>query len=122
MAVKQAKKQDKPEYISREFPPATSAEEKEDQLTLLAMERVEMQIRDGTASSQILAHFLDRSSRKGRLEEDKLREEVSLVSEKTKSIKEGSNMSELFDKAIKAMRKYSGNSSEGDDDDESEDL
>ena len=37
--------------------PATTPEDREGQITAMAMDLIERQIRDGTASSQILSHF-----------------------------------------------------------------
>lgn len=101
-------KQDKkPTKITREFPPAQSLEQKEDQLALLAMERAEQQIREGTASSQVLCHYLKIGSSKERLEKEILGEQKKLIVAKTDQIESQRKVEELFSNAIAAFTRYS---------------
>lgn len=48
--------------------PATTPEARENQLIALAMDEAERKIREGTASSQLICHFLKLGSEKERLE------------------------------------------------------
>lgn len=101
------KKQEKVRVITREFPPAQSLEQKEDQIALLAMERAEQQIREGTASSQVLCHYLKIGSSKERLEKEILGEQKKLVVAKTEQIESQRKVEELMTNAIAAFTRYS---------------
>ena len=63
---------------------------------------------EGTASSQVITHYLKLGSSKERLEKEKLEEENKLLRAKTESIKSAKKQEELFEEAIRAMRHYSG--------------
>lgn len=101
------KKQDKAKPILREFPPAQSLEQKEDQLALLAMERAEQQIREGTASSQVLCHYLKIGSSKERLEKEILGEQKKLIVAKTDQIESQKRIEDLMTNALAAFTRYS---------------
>ena len=94
--------------------PALTPESRESQLISLAVDLVEQRLRDGTASSQETTHFLKLGSMKNRLEMKKLEEENKLLQARTEALKSEKKQEELFEEAIKAMRRYSGN---GDSDD-----
>jgi hypothetical protein len=100
---------------SRKMRPALSPEARENQLISLAVDLAEQQLRDGTASSQVISHFLKLGSTKEQLEREKLMEENKLLRAKTKAIEESKELKELYADALKAMRVYSG---EGGPDDE----
>lgn len=89
-------------------PPATTPEDREDQLILAAMDLAEEQILAGTASSQVLSHFLKLGSSRERLEQSRLKGEVNLVDAKVEQIASGARIEELYQKAITAMRVYGG--------------
>ena len=95
--------------------PALTPEARENQMISLAVDLAEKELREGTASSQVITHFLKLGSMRERLEREKLAEENKLLRAKTKSIEEAADMKDLYEKAIKAMQRYSGN---GDDDEE----
>ena len=52
--------------------PALTPEARENQLVSLAINLAEQQLRDGTASSQVITHYLKLGSQKERLEREKL--------------------------------------------------
>lgn len=87
---------------------ATTPEQRENQLIALAMDRAEEQLRNGTASSQVITHFLKLGSTKERQEKEKLEEEVKLLRAKTKSYESAETNKELYEEAIRAFTKYSG--------------
>ena len=87
---------------------ASTPEAREDQLVALAIDLAEQQLRDGTASAQVITHFLKLGSTREKLEKEKLGEETKLVSAKIKSIESEERTEALFAEAIKAMRHYSG--------------
>lgn len=94
--------------------PALSPEARENQLISAAIDLAEKQILDGTASSQVITHFLKLGSMREKLEREKLEEENKLLKAKTKQIESMKRIEELYADAITAMKNYSGN---GDPDD-----
>lgn len=88
--------------------PALTPEARENQLIALAMNVAEQQMLDGTASPQLIAHFLKAGSTKGRFEVEKLRRENELLEAKTESIKSAQRTEELYSEALAAMRSYGG--------------
>ena len=100
---------------SRQMRPALSPEARENQLISLAVDLAEQQLRDGTASSQIIAHYLKQSTAKTQLELERLRYENEMIQAKTENLKAIKNQEELLEKALKAFRGYSG---QGDPEDE----
>lgn len=88
--------------------PALTPEARENQLISLATDLAEKQLREGTASSQVISHYLKLGSTRERLERERLEEENKLLRAKTKAIESAEDMKDLYDKAIKAMRGYAG--------------
>lgn len=88
--------------------PALSPEAREQQMISYAIDLAEQQLRDGTASSQVITHYLKLGSTKAVLENEKLREENKLLRAKTEAIENAKNYNELVEKAIKAMQNYQG--------------
>lgn len=88
--------------------PALSPEARENQLINLAVDLAEQQLREGTASSQVITHFLKLGTSRAELEKEKLRLENEKTKAQTKSIESGEEMKDLYEKAIKAMRNYAG--------------
>lgn len=95
--------------------PAFNPESRENQLISLAVDLAEQQLRDGTASSQVITHYLKLGSPKERLEREKLMEENKLLRAKAKALEDSKEIKELYMDALKAMRRYSGH---GDSDEE----
>lgn len=88
--------------------PAVSVEARENQMGSLAMDLAEQQLRDGTASSQVITHFLKLMSTKEKLEKDRLIEENKLLKAKTEAIEAQKESKQLYENAIKAFKRYSG--------------
>lgn len=101
---------------SRKMRPALTPEARENQLISLATDLAEQQLRDGTASSQVITHYLKMGSYKEKLEREKLQEENKLLKAKTEAIETSKESKALYEEAIKAMRRYSGNGGDEDDD------
>ena len=74
----------------------------------LAVDLAEKQLREGTASSQVITHFLKRASMKEKIEQEILEEQKKLVIAKTESIQSAKRVEELYISALNAMRSYSG--------------
>ena len=93
---------------SRKGRPALTPEARENQMISLAIDCAEQQLRDGTASSQVITHYLKLGSTKERLEKEKLERENELLRARTESLQSMKHIEELYTNALKAMRKYSG--------------
>lgn len=87
---------------------AKTVEARENQLIALAIDEAEKRIRDGTASSQLLSHFLRLGTTRERLEKTKLERETELLTAKTESIKSAARVEELYENAMKALGIYQG--------------
>ena len=98
----------------RKVRPALTPEARENQLISAAVDLAEKQLLEGTASSQVITHYLKLGSTRERLEREKLAEENKLLRAKTKAIEEAADMKELYKNAIKAMQRYSGHGGEED--------
>lgn len=92
----------------RRRPPATTIEARENQLIALAVDLAEKQLSDGTASSQVITHYLKLGSTKERLEKEILEKQKDLLQAKTESIHSAKKVEELYKNALDAMRSYSG--------------
>jgi len=93
----------------RKRPPATTPEGRENQMIALAIDCAEEQMRNGTASSQVIVHYLKLGAIRHRLENDILVEQNKLVKAKTDSIQSAKRVEELYTQALEAMQVYSGN-------------
>ena len=96
----------------RRRPPLTP-EARDSQCISLAYDAAQKQLEEGTASSQVITHFLKLGTAKAELEREKLARENELLKAKTDSIQSAQRVEELYAEAIKAMQRYSGR---GDDD------
>lgn len=101
---------------SKTIRPALTPEGRENQMISLAVDLAEKQLIEGTASSQVITHYLKLGSTKERLEKEKLEEENKLLKARTEALQSAKRVEELYADAIAAMKRYSGNS-RGDEDD-----
>jgi hypothetical protein len=88
--------------------PALTIEARENQLISLAVDLAEKQLMEGTASSQVITHYLKLGSTKERIEKEILEKQKELISAKTEALQSAKRVEELYTDAIKAMRQYSG--------------
>lgn len=79
-----------------------------------AIDLAEKQLLDGTASSQVITHFLKLGSTTAMLEKQMLKNQTELVAAKTESVQSAKKVEELYLNALNAMKTYSGH--RGDDD------
>lgn len=93
---------------TRKMRPALSIEAREGQLVSLAVDLAEQQLRDGTASSQVITHYLKLGSTREKLERERLIEENKLLKAKTEQLQSQKHIEELYADAIKAMKNYGG--------------
>jgi hypothetical protein len=93
---------------ARKIRPATTPEGREGQLISLAVDLAERQLIEGTASAQVIGHFLKMASTREKLEQAKIQHENLLLSAKIEQIASGARIEELYEKALNAMREYGG--------------
>lgn len=89
--------------------PATTAAARENQLITAAVDLAEKQIRNGTATSQVITHYLKLGSTREALEKERLRNENELLRAKVESLASQGRIEQLYEQAVAAMRKYAGN-------------
>ena len=87
---------------------ARTPEAREDELAAHAYDLAEEQIIAGTASSQVITHFLKAGSRRERMEQERMRHEVELMEVKKQQLEGQKRVEELYVSALEAMRSYSG--------------
>lgn len=103
------------EPLSPQSPPAATPEERENQMISLAVNLAEQQLREGTASSQVITHYLKLATTRERLEEEKLRHETAMLEAKREALQSSGEVKQLMDNALAAFRSYSGYVGGGDD-------
>lgn len=96
----------------RAMRPALTPEARENQLISLATDLAEKQLREGTASSQVITHYLKLGSTKEKIEKEILEEQKKLIEAKTQNLQSAQRIEELYSNALDAMRKYSGENDE----------
>lgn len=106
--------QAKKRSTSRPSAPATSLEGRENQLITLAVNLAEEQLRAGTASSQVITHYLKLGTTRERLEQERLRQENELARAKREKIQADAHADEVYAEALAAFRSYSGYNDEDD--------
>ena len=95
--------------------PAKTTKGRESQVIGLAWDLAAKQLEEGTASSQVITYFLKLGSDKTKLEIRKLEHETALIQAQKDSIESEKKHAELFDRAIAAMKEYSGHGDSEDD-------
>lgn len=98
--------------------PALTPEARENQLISLAVDLAEQQLRDGTASSQVITHYLKLGSTKERIEKEILERQKDLITAKTEQLQSLKKMEEMYENAVNAMRRYKGEDSNDDGEDD----
>lgn len=97
--------------------PATTDDGREKQLISLAVDLAEKQLVSGSASAQVITHFLRLASTREKLEQARLEQENLLLSAKIDQIASGKRIEEMYELALNAMRTYAGRNVESFDDD-----
>ena len=101
-----------PSLSNRKTKPARSPEERENQMVALAIDLAERQLIEGTASSQVITHYLKIGSTKERLEREILSKQKELIEAKTENLHSSAKSEELYANALEAMRRYGGHREE----------
>lgn len=100
----------KADRSSRRIRPALTPEARENQLISLAVDLAEKQLMEGTASSQVIAHYLKLGSSKYKWERRKLQRETELLEAKTESLQSAKRVEELYAEAMEAFKGYRSSS------------
>src|SRR4051812_47453249 len=96
--------------------PASTPEARENQLIAKAVDLAERQLEDGSASAQVISHYLKLGSSREKLEQERLAMEVSLLEAKREAMASAARVEELYGAAIDAMRAYAGQEPRSNDD------
>ena len=88
--------------------PALTPEGREKQMIALAVDLAEQQLRNGTASSQVISHYLKLGTTREQLEQERLRTELELTKAKTEALESTKRIEELYENAMRAFSDYSG--------------
>jgi hypothetical protein len=89
-------------------PPATTPEARENQLISKAVDLAEKQLAEGSASAQVITHYLKLGSSRELLEQERLHNENLLLVAKRETMASAQRVEELYGAAIDAMRAYAG--------------
>lgn len=112
-----ARRDSKPETPRSRRPPATTPEERENQLISAAVDLAEEQLRAGTASAQVMTHYLKLGSSREKLEQKRLAGEVSLLETKREIMESAKRVEAMYGEALEAMSRYAGHEPPESDDD-----
>lgn len=93
----------------RKTPPAATPEAREQQMIGLAMDLAEQQLREGTASPSVIAHFLKLGSSREQTEQEYISKKVEHLGAQIETMHSSAHAEELYQNALDAMRLYSGN-------------
>lgn len=101
-----ARRKEKRVDVSRR--PSMTPEGRENEVVAMAYDMAEEQIRNRTASSQVLTYFLKMGASRERIEREILAEQKKLVSAKTEAIESEKKDRVDYEKVLSAMKRYSG--------------
>lgn len=87
--------------------PPLNDEAQETKLVALALKQAQIHLEEGTASSQIVTHFLRLGSLKAQVELEKLELENRLLEEKIQAERSGQQLNEMFGEVLAALKSYS---------------
>ena len=88
--------------------PATSPDDREQQLAGLAYDLAEQQLRDGTASAAVMTQLMKFGSSRELLERQKLEHEAAMNQAKIAQMESASARDAMYEEAIRAMSLYQG--------------
>lgn len=92
--------------VAHARPPALTPEQRENELVSLAVDLAERQLREGTASSQVISFYLKLGSTREKLEKDRLISENAMLRAKTEALESRRRTEELYMEAVRAMQNY----------------
>ena len=88
--------------------PALDPNDREQQIANAAYNLAEKQILDGTASSQVITHFLKVGSQRERIERERLIEENKKLRAQTEALQSAKHIEELYAAAMQVFKGYQG--------------
>lgn len=100
---------------------ASTEEGREAQMVSLATDLAERQLREGTASAQVINHYLKLGSSRERLEQERIATENLLLEARAEAMAAQGQVETLYREALEAFRGYSGQDPIRDDTVEEED-
>ena len=104
----------------RKIRPALTPEARENQMIALAVDLAEKQLLEGTASSQVITHYLKLGTTKEKLEREILEKQKALIEAKTENLQSAKRIEELYKNALDAMKNYSGHMTDSEEDKDDE--
>lgn len=107
-------KKESPESKKRKTAPASTPEGRQAQIAAAAVDLAEKRILDGTASNQLVLHYLKIADPMRKVEQEILEKQKELIVAKTENLASQKKIEELYADAIKAMTRYNGGSTEDD--------
>ncbi len=87
---------------------ASTREAREQQMIAKAERLAEKKLEDGTASPQIIVHYLRLATEKERLDREALKADVALKEAKIEALQSAVKIEALYEDAMKMFRKYHG--------------
>jgi hypothetical protein len=95
-------------YMPRKEPFALTSATREQQLIAKAQALAEQRIEDGTASSQLITHYLKLGTEREKLERAKLEAEIRKLNKQAEAFDDATKLQESLDEAMRLFRKYNG--------------
>lgn len=100
----------------------TSPKAREEQIRAKAMDLAERKIEDGTASSQLICHFLKMNDPDEQIRREILEKQRDLIVAKTENLNAQRRTEAALDRVVRAMKRYSGMGDDSDYDDGEEEF
>lgn len=88
--------------------PPLTPEAEESQMISLAVDLARKQMQEGTASAQVITHYLKLGTTLAKLEIENKKAELELTKAKAKSVENAGTSEKIYEEALKAFRGYSG--------------
>ena len=92
--------------VARKTKRAETPEARENQMMALAVDLAEKQLTEGTASAQVITHYLKLATTREKIEKEILEKQKDLITAKTDQIKSQATSEELYAEALAAMKRY----------------
>lgn len=96
----------------RRKPPAKTPEQRENDMINLAMNLAEEQLREGTATSQVITHYLKLATTREKLEKEQLERKNFLLKTQAESLESSQKIEAMYEEAIRAFKGYAGQDDE----------
>lgn len=94
--------------MTRKDAPALTPEAREQQLIAKAERLAEQKMEDGTASPQIIVHYLKLGTTRAALEQELLKTKNELMLAQAEAVKSQARLESMFEEAVAVFTKYSG--------------